>query len=289
MIKKAGYRYNFINIIVLLITIILFLDKYIATEHLFDNIEFLQILILIFAVCMVHAIKAGRLYLVLYGSDISFLTYIKTYCKVTPVSVILPFKIGEFFRMYCYGRQLNNYLKGIVIIILDRFMDTIALITMILLIWAFNGWHITSFVYILLVFLLVIVSLYMIFPNVYSFWMKYLLSARATQHRLTALNILDKLNIIYKEITNVSKGRGAILYFMSLVAWIIEIGSVAILNGFTKEKQLDAEISEYLSSAISGNQSVELKRFIFVSILLLVIIYIAVKIVIMVSEKRKQK
>ena len=47
MIKKAGYRYNFINIIVLLITTISFLDKYIATEQLFDNIEFLQILILI--------------------------------------------------------------------------------------------------------------------------------------------------------------------------------------------------------------------------------------------------
>ena len=65
MIKKAGYRYNFINIIVLLITTISFLNKYIATEQLFDNIEFLQILILILAVCMVHAIKAGRLYLAL--------------------------------------------------------------------------------------------------------------------------------------------------------------------------------------------------------------------------------
>ena len=287
--KNARQRYNFINVVVILITAMMFFDKYIVTEQLFRNIGLVQALILILVVCLVHAIKAGRLYLALYGSEMSFLTYIKTYCKVTPVSVVLPFKIGEFFRMYCYGQQLNSYLKGIVIIILDRFMDTVALVTMILLIWIFNGWHITSFVYILLVFLLVIVLLYMIFPNVYSFWVKYLLSARATQHRLTALNILDKLNRIYKEITNVSRGRGAILYFMSLVAWIVEIGSVAILNGFAKGRQLDTEISEYLSSAISGNQSAELKRFIFVSIMILLGIYIAVKIGTMVSEKRKEK
>ncbi len=287
--KNARQRYNFINVVVILITAMMFFDRYIVTEQLFRNIGFVQILILILVVCLVHAIKAGRLYLALYGSEMSFLTYIKTYCKVTPVSVVLPFKIGEFFRMYCYGQQLNNYLKGIVIIILDRFMDTVALVTMILLIWIFNGWHITSFVYILLVFLLVIVLLYMIFPSVYSFWVKYLLSARATPYRLTALNILDKLNRIYKEITNVSRGRGAILYFMSLIAWIVEIGSVAILNGFTKGRPLDTEISEYLSSAISGNQSAELKRFIFVSIMILLGIYIAVKIGTMVSEKRKEK
>lgn len=172
MMKKARQRYNFINIVVIFVTTILFLDKYIITNRVFEKVRLTHILILILAACIVHVIKAGRLYLALYGSDMPFFTYIKTYCKVTPVSVILPYKIGEFFRMYCYGQQLNNYLKGIVIIILDRFMDTIALVTMILLIWIFNGWHITSFVYILLVFLLVIVSLYIIFPSVYTFWMK---------------------------------------------------------------------------------------------------------------------
>ena len=75
----------------------------------------------------------------LYDIQLGLKVCLSTYCKVTPVSIILPFKMGELYRMYCYGRQSGIVLRSVVIILLDRFMDTAALVTVITLIWIFDG------------------------------------------------------------------------------------------------------------------------------------------------------
>jgi hypothetical protein len=129
--------------------------------------------------------------------------------------------------------------------------------------------------------------LYLLFPDVFQFWKKYILRAKATENKLAILRFLDKLNLIYKEITNVSKGRGIILYFLSLIAWAVEIGSITILNGLFREGQLNQTISDYLMSAMSGrSQSTELKQFVFASVILMVVIYIIIKFIETIMGKR---
>jgi hypothetical protein len=180
--------------------------------------------------------------------------------------------------MYCYGNQLGNVFKGIVIVLLDRFMDTIALVTMILLVWVFNGGYIATFVYVLLIFLFIALLGYFVFPGVYKFWKKYLLKAKATEHKLALLKMLDAFNFVYQEITSVSKGKGVILYFLSLIAWAVEIGSLALIKGITGEGKLSQTTSRYLSSAMdAADITIELKQFIFVSVILLIVMYAVIK------------
>lgn len=261
------------DITVILITVLLFIHDYRDFAEFFWGENFIIIGILIITVLLVHIIKALRLYLALYGSEIDFISYIKTYCKVTPITVVIPFKLGEFFRMYVYGRKLNHALKGIIIILLDRFMDTIALVTAILFVWFFRGGDIIPLVYILLLFLIAVLLLYFLYPGIYKFWKNYLLKAKASPHRLAMLKILEIFHNIYQEIQQVVAGRGTILYFMSLTAWGIEIGSLAILNHISKEGNLDYIIADYLTSAMSGNQIIALKRFIFLTVILFIILY----------------
>lgn len=128
-------KYSLAKIVVILITILWFLYDYKDFSSALKEEKVASILILIFTALLVHVLKAGRLYLALYGTRRKLRTYLKKYCIVTPVTIILPFKIGELFRMHYYGSQIGNVLKGIVIIFLDRFMDTLALVTTIL----FNG------------------------------------------------------------------------------------------------------------------------------------------------------
>lgn len=266
-------------------TAILFIFDYRNINEIFSDTDLFHVLIIVLTVLGVHIVKAGRLYFALYGSEISFARFLKIYCKVTPVSVIFPLKAGEFFRMYGYGHQLGNYLKGAIIVLLDRFMDTIALVTMILLVWAFNGGDVTSFVYVLLVFLAFTLLIYIVFPGVYKFWKKYLLKTKATEKKLAVLQILDTLQLIYQEITSVSRGRGIILYFMSLFAWLVEMGSISALNGLSRTGKLNQKISEYLMSAMGSNQSTEFRQFVFVSVILMVIIYVALKIIELFGKK----
>lgn len=274
--KKNNYWYNAINLVVLLLTAGMFISEFYKNK-LFKYCDFGYITVLTLTVIIVHVIKTGRLYLALYGTNIGFCAYIKTYCKVTPVSVVFPFKLGEFFRMYCYGTQLKALLKGIIVVLLDRFMDTAALVTIILMAWIFNGGQIAILAYVLLLFLIFAFLIYLVFPGVYKFWKEYILKAKATEHKLTVLKVLESLNILYAEVTNITKGRGVILYFMSLIAWGAEIGCIALLCGINKETHLSDTITDYLSSALGSGSSIELNQFVFISVILMIVVYIVIK------------
>lgn len=285
--KKKSLVYNWINILVLFAAALIFFLNY-SINDVFQGVQMMHIVVVIATVVMVHFLKALRLYLALYGADISPSAYAKTYCKVTPVSILIPFKLGEFFRMYCYGHQAGNMLKGIVTVLMDRFMDTIALVTMIVVMWLASGETIIPLVYLLVVFLVIIILMIIVFPGLYSYWKKYLLRANGTPRKLKALKFLDTMNRVYLEIMNVSRGRGIILYVLSLLAWAVEIGSIVLLDTVTGiGNGLSNKISEYLKSALVGSQTIELKRFVLISVILMIVIYLFVKLMDVTKSERK--
>lgn len=283
-INKACY--NVVNLLVVVCTALLFLYEYHDVKEIFYGLDICHVGIITVAAFFVHLIKASRLYLAFYGSDINVCNYIKTYCKVTPVSVIFPFKMGEFFRMYCYGEQLCNSVKSIVTVILDRFMDTMALVTIVFGVRVFAGGELSAISCILMIFELFVALIFLVFPGIYRFWKKYILAAKASKNKLIVLKILNILNNVYEEVVNVTEGRGIILYFMSLMAWIAEIGSITLLKKSPMDENLGTSIANYLIAAMGGELSPELKQFIFISVVMMVILYVFIKIDEITSRKK---
>lgn len=281
--------HNAINSFVLAITAIWFIYRFHNIHSLFTEKTALSIFTIIGAAILIHGIKFCRLYLALYDIQLGLKVCLSTYCKVTPVSIILPFKMGELYRMYCYGRQSGIVLRSVVIILLDRFMDTAALVTVITLIWIFDGGRPSALIYFLLIFLLFSVFSYFIFPGIYQFWQRHLLCAKASEHKLWALKTLGAMDALYGEIENVVKGRGVILYFLSLMAWGIEISSIAFINHITVMDHAGTVIFEYLLSAMSDRQSPEFNQFVFVSVVGLVLLFVILRIYRVVAEKEDVK
>ena len=265
--------YMAVNIAVFFIAGLIFLYDYRVLTKIWDETGILPAVILMLTVILINGIKSARLFLALYGSDFWIGNYIRTYCKVTPVSLVIPYKLGEFYRMYCYGQLTGNTLKGIIVILLDRFMDTIALVTFILLIKFWYGGGFAGIVYLLFAFLIFILLAYYAYPNLYRFWKSYLLHAKATERKLKLLNILDRLNSVYTEIEQTAKGKGIILYGLSLAAWGIEIGSLVFVCRVFRTGNTAQMLSGYLNAVMSNGVSIPLKQFIFLSIVLLFVIY----------------
>ena len=284
--KKHTLIYNLINILLLLAAALVFFLNY-SSGEIFNDTGIGYIGIITANVILVHFLKAIRLYFALYGTNINFKDYLKTYCKVTPVSILLPFKSGELFRMYCYGIQTGEMLKGVITVILDRFIDTIALLTMIIAVLAAFGGTITPLVYILIVFVVTVFIIFAIFPGTYKHWIIFLLKSDATPRRITTIKLLDKIHIVYREITLITKGRGIILFILSVLAWTIEIGTVSLLYKLNGGSDIRGKISEYLSSALVDTQSVELRQFILFSVILMILIYLIVKIYDLITVERK--
>ena len=274
--KKDRLLYNLINLAVLILTAVLFVCAYVLPGDMPAILADERVPVVILTVLLVHSVKALRLYLALYGNDMKRSACMKLYCKVTPVSVVLPWKLGEFFRIYCCGRELGSMLKGMVIILLDRFFDTMALVTMILILWFFGGGALPVLVYAFLVFLGLVILLYNGFPGMYEVWKKYLLSSKATVHKLSMLKLLDAANRIYCEIRGVLRGRGSLLYILSILAWGAEIGSLYLLRGASGDP--GSAVENYLSAALGTGDSAELKLFVVFTIVMLICAYALIKL-----------
>lgn len=276
---KKNDIYKTVNIIVIAMSILFFAYRYWNWREIFNCKFNTAIITLIITVILVNILKMFRLFLALYGSEISLKDYLITYIKVTPVSILVPFKLGELFRIYCYGSEINNILKGIVVILLDRFMDTIALITVVFGLCIIMGGQVTSVVYFLIIFLIVLSIIYIVFPGLYRFWKKYLIDCKASVHKMWALELIEKINSVYTEIEGVVKGRGIVMYGISLVAWMIEIGNLAILSRLYGNTDLVFEVNQYLTGTLGGVTIPELNGFSFVSIIFLIAMYIFIKVI----------
>ena len=245
-----------------------------------------KILLLAFMVLIVHLLKAIRLYIAFYGTKIDFISYLKTYCKVTPVNLIFPYKIGEIFRIYCYGNLINDYPKSAITILLDRFMDTSALITFIFILYYFCGGSLPHLAYIFIVFLLFVLCGYFIFPGLYKFWQHFFLCAPATDNTLKSLKTLNLMYRLFSSIKQVVAGRGIILYILSLMSWGIELLNISFLTKDTSLQNASVSFFDYLSSALTNGFCPTLRIFIFVSIVLLLIFYLLLQIVSFIRKKR---
>ena len=111
--KAFLLKYRVVDILTLCIAIGVFLALYGNVPALFAGVSVAQVLVIMLTALLVHALKAARLFLALYGQKISITEHLALYCKVTPVSMVLPYKVGEFYRMYAYGTHLKSGLKGI--------------------------------------------------------------------------------------------------------------------------------------------------------------------------------
>lgn len=281
--QKLSFKYNrmkkIYKIVCLLAVVISGLFFY--KHYMLGNVGFISYgftAITIASAALVHMVKCIRLYFVLYGAGIPFRNHARLYCMTVPVSMVLPFKLGDVFRVYCYSYQLDDYLKGLIAIILDRFVDTLALVSMVFAIHTVGNSAFPMIFYILLSFLFVVIIFYMLFPGICKYWKEYLLKCKATYRKNAVLKLLVQCSSTYQEIHNIMAGKFLVLYVLSFLAWMVEIGRLVALNSILPYKKTEKLIAGYLLSALNESGSYYLKQFICTSTVLLLVVYLVLKI-----------
>lgn len=275
--------YKIINFIVLLVTAVYFVYK-LCTKFTFMT-ELDSILVILFATVLVHLLKGFRLYIILCESDISLSTFVKTYCKVIPVSMILPYKLGELYRMYCFGVEVKNYVEAVVVVLFDRLADTLGLVTLMFTLSVMFGVPATPLLMVLTGALVVLFVLYFSFPGIYKFWNHHLLEGRSTERRLMVLHFLSVINQFYREIRKVSQGRWIVLFVLSGLAWICETGTIFFI-GRPEANEIGEAISGYLQSSLGTQMTVQFSMFLLISFVLLIGIYLIIRLL---EGKKGQK
>lgn len=187
--------YVWVNVLVFAVaSIILMLDSVQivqAAESLWNG----SLCIVMGTAVAVVALKGVRFYIILVGYQMSVMEFLKQYFKVVVIGVVLPFKLGDLFRMYCFGKMLQNGSKGVVTVLLDRFSDTLALVTLLAGIGFIKYIRIPGVIVLLCAFLIGCIFLYRIFPELFSYWNHYFLQSNATARHLRCLALLAQFLI----------------------------------------------------------------------------------------------
>ena len=228
--------------------------------------------ILFISVVAVYTIKAFRFYFLLIGEGIPVLKYIRVFVATTFVNIVLPFKAGEFFRFCAFGVLLRNCLKGLAVVLLDRFTDTIALLC-IFLVLLLSGNYTPEMVFILLALASGFLMLcYLVLPSLLAFWSRYFILSAPSARHLKGLAAIRKIGVSYETIKKQIRGRFFIIYNLSLLSWLAEIGSLFMCRRYLLFN-LSSILPDYLSAALTGRSFAPQRNFVLASGIFLVAVY----------------
>lgn len=194
----------------------------------------------------VNTIKAVRLYLILFGNAFSLCDFLCVYAKVSVLNLILPFKTGELFRGYDLGRLIHSYPDGYLMAVLDRFVDTLGIVTVFLFSNMILHKTLGSVFVILLVFLVTVIIVYEMSGPLYSYWNHFFIIRKNSANTLKALAVLECCSRAYQSAERIIRGRFGILYMLSLAAWLIEAGNIYLTQGESTAAE------KYLSDILLG-------------------------------------
>ena len=130
--------------------------------------------ILIVFLC-VHLIKMMRMYLIVMDQKVSFDRFVPAYLRTTLVNLLIPYKLGELYRIFVFYRISGGIRTGFFSVLIDRFFDTLALVLILLPYQLLVSGQVTVPTILLAVFVTVIVVTYMVFPSSYTFLNRYII------------------------------------------------------------------------------------------------------------------
>lgn len=177
-----------------------------------------------------HFFKMLRLYLVLMEHRISFGRFILLYLRTTFINLIIPFKLGELYRIEEIARVTKIWQVGFLSVLVDRFFDTLALLCVLLPLDLILRGGISVITIVFLVALFVIALVYLAIPASYTYLNRYLIMRKTSGRALVALRGLDIVKSWYDFTHELITGRSALIVAASFLGWGAEIITLRALS-----------------------------------------------------------
>lgn len=249
-----------------------------------EDIMVIAIIIVVFLV--IHLLRMFRLYILLVEEKMPIKEFIKLYMKTTIVNTVIPFKLGEFYKMICYGKKLKSYSAGISLVWIDRFFDSVILIILVIVASAFK--MISPIYVILSLFILFSILIYLTFENTYKYFNLLVLEKGKSKRSKIYLEIIDETKKIYKKAKNMIKYRSVPVIFLSALIWVFEylIAYLTIEQLFNMDFSLSI-FTNYINDVfiIFNTKYVNIAEF---NIGIMLIIFAVVYIVIRCRERKNK-
>ena len=220
---------------------------------------------------VIHTIKMFRMYLVFLEHRVEFKKFVFAYLRTTLVNLIIPFKLGEIYRMFVYSRIIGNPGTGVAGILVDRFFDTAALVLILIPLHVLYPDKISGVSVFLAVFVVFIVFVYMIFMPAYSYLNRYIIINRESRNSMAVLKFLEVIRSAYDYVKRLVSGRYAVIILMSFAAWVLEGGLLFVIAWITGLPYNAGVFSDYITSIMSTVNNALQRKYTVFSIIVIAI------------------
>ena len=224
--RKNKILYYFINIVFIAVAF-----SFVNFNLLFHNDRLFQMFpLVVFLFLVIHFLRFVRMYLITLEELIRPSRFVQLYAKTVFVSSLIPFKIGELFKMYSYGVEMKKMAEGVVVVFIEKLFDAIVLCP-IMLFAVWRGDHISSIVLVLVGFVILALIVFSAFGGMYSYLNNFLIRRGGGRKSLIVLKGLEGLKKIYDNIRQTVKGRFVLLFLLSIFAWMVEGVLLLVMDG----------------------------------------------------------
>lgn len=205
----------------------------------------------------VHLFKMARLYLVLMEHKISFGRFILLYIRTTFINLIIPFKLGEVYRVEEIARETKVWQVGLLSVLVDRYFDMTALLLLLLPFDVFFRKALSPITVVLLVLIVVVALMYLAVPSSYAYMNRYLIMKKSSARSLAALRGLDVVKKWYDFTKKLITGRSAMIVFASLFGWASEVVTLKALASYKGLTFALGDFASYIEAIfMNGNSQI---------------------------------
>ncbi len=219
------------------------------------------ILLIVVGFLAVHLFKMTRLYLVLMEHKLPFVRFLLLYIRTTFINLIIPFKLGEVYRVEEISRETRVWQVGFLSVLADRYFDMTALLFLLVPFDLLFNRALSPITAVLLLVIVVLALLYIAIPPSYEYMNRYLIMRKASPRSLAALRGLDVVKRWYDFTNNLIKGRSALIVFASLLGWASEVVTLKALALFGGEDFMLSDFALYIKAIFMHEDSLILTTY----------------------------
>ncbi|MBQ8527275.1 MAG: flippase-like domain-containing protein [Lachnospiraceae bacterium] len=214
-------------------------------------------IVIVLGFMAVHLFKMARLYLVLMEHKISFGRFILLYFRTTFINLIIPFKLGEVYRVEEIARETRVWQVGLLSVLVDRYFDTVALFMLLLPFDLFFRGQLSVITVVFLAIIVIVALLYLAVPSSYTYLNRYLIMKKSSSRSLAALKSLDVVKKWYDFAKDLISGRYALIVAASLMGWISEVVALKALASFKGLQFGFGDFASYIEAIfMNGNSQI---------------------------------
>ena len=200
-------------------------------NKIFENFNYFNLSFAIFLYLLSHSVRVFRLFILNPETDYSIIGLWRAHYKANGVNLLLPFKLGETYRVIYFSTFLGSYSNSLAVLFFERFLDLLTIFLILLFCNFFSPLIIQNLNYLLLLtftlFLIITLICYTL-ENLTNIINRFIFKKKLNIVSNFFINSTNSFNESMKLIKKILNKKYVLCLTSSFLIWLLEISAFFI-------------------------------------------------------------